>query len=403
MAGSEETIRTSVDQTIICISDLFWDEHWSSEQQLMSRLAKQWRVLYVERPVSVFSFFTGISDASVARQFLRWLRGGLRAEGDNLFVLTPPPFLPFRYYPIINTINQFVRTWSIKRAMKKLSLIHPLLWIYEPDAAYSVGRLDEVLSIYHCADDWTASHQWWNSTNQVRVLEEKLLRKATVVFATSRTLYEQKKPLAQNIYYMPNGVAASDFLEPREIPSDMTQMPRPILGCVALFNDRYDYESLWTVAKDHANWTFVFIGKLTAKGGDVDRLRHLPNVQFLGNRLRSRLGDYIQHCDVCLIPYKLTEFNMSAFPLKLMEYFFYGKPVVSSRVSSLKAYADLLYEYDHSDGLAAAILAALAEHGSVKAAKRREIARENTWEKRVEQIVAILRVHLDGAKLTVRQ
>lgn len=91
MANSDRNIYA---RCIVCISDLFWDEHWSSEQQLMSRFAKNCTVLYVERPVSFFSFFTGISDASVVKQFQRWSRGGLRQEGDSLFVLTPPSLPP---------------------------------------------------------------------------------------------------------------------------------------------------------------------------------------------------------------------------------------------------------------------------------------------------------------------
>lgn len=362
----------------------------------MSRFAEWGPVLYVERPVSIFSFFTGISDASVSRQFWRWLRGGVRVEQRNLFILTPPPFFPFRYHPLMNRLNQWIRTNAVRCTLKRLGFRGHILWVYEPDAASMLGKLGETLSVYYCADDWAASRHWWNSTNQVRVLEEKLLRKATFVFATSRTLYEQKKPLAQNIYYMPNGVAASDFLEPREIPSDMIQVPHPILGCVALFNDRYDYESLWTVAKDHANWAFVFIGKLTAKGSDVDRLRHLPNVHFLGNRPRSQLGDYIQHFDACLIPYKQSEFANSAFPLKLMEYFYYGKPVVSVTLSALKEYDELTYQYENNPALVRAIIKALEEEDSQKAERRRTIARDNTWEKRVETIATTLREHLGG-------
>ena len=86
----------------------FWDEHWSSEQQIMSRLAERCRVIYVERPVSILSSLTGVSDASIWRQWLSWLRGGLRQEGPNLTIVSPPPVLPLRYNAIVNRINAWL-------------------------------------------------------------------------------------------------------------------------------------------------------------------------------------------------------------------------------------------------------------------------------------------------------
>jgi len=388
----------SAEQIIICISDLFWDEHWSSEQQLMSRFAKTYSVLYVERPVSIFSFFTGISDASVARQFLRWLSGGIRGEGDNLFVLTPPPFLPFRYHPIINTINQFVRTWSIKRAMKKLGFTtRPLLWIYEPDAAYSIGKIGELLSIYHCADDWSGSKHWWNPTRAIRKCEESLAGKASVVLTVSKKLFNDKSELNTHTYYMPNGVSFEDFSTCQETPDDMAEILRPIIGCVAVYNDRYDYNLLETVARAKPDWSFVFVGKIVKRSIAIKNLATLPNVLFLGSRSRSLLGNYIRNFDVCLIPYKGSKFNESAFPLKLMEYFFFGKPVVAPRLPSLLEFESLIYNYGDPDGFISAVDQGLYEVGLEKTQQRQTIAMQNTWNVRVKEALEVI-----GHKLSTK-
>jgi glycosyltransferase involved in cell wall biosynthesis len=378
---------------ILCISDLFWDEHWSSEQQLMSRFADSCRVLYVERPVSLFSFFTGVADASVSRQFRRWASGGLRQEGRNLYVLTPPPCLPFRYSPVINRINQAIRLGSIKRAMERLDICKPVLWIYEPDAGAAVGKFDEVLSIYHCADDWSASRQWWNPAKRVITREKDLIKKASVVFVTSRKLFDDKKDLAKKIYYTPNGVSLNDFSKIADVPSDIKLIQKPIIGCAALYNHRYDYNLLFKIALYHKDWSFVFVGDLIAKGADIDGLRSLPNVYFLGNKSRSSLGSYIQYFDICLIPYKPSDFANSAFPLKLMEYFFFGKPVVSLRIPSIEEFSELAYQYDDEKGFQEAIERALVESDPVRSQQRSLLAQDNTWEKRVAEIQMFLQNH----------
>jgi teichuronic acid biosynthesis glycosyltransferase TuaH len=386
------------DNSIVCISDLFWDEHWSSEQQLMSRFSEIWPVLYVERPVSILSFFTGISDASVGRQFLRWLKWGTRTEGKNLYVLTPPPFLPFRYNLFINKINQRIRNASIKRAMKKLGIERPILWIYEPDAAATVGKIDETLSIYHCADDWSSSRQWWNPVRNVTSLEDRLIKNASLLFVTSRQLFDDKKGLAKHIYYVPNGVSVSDFSASVQRLFDIEGIPRPIIGCVALFNDRYDYKMIHDVASCRADLSFVLVGNITTKDPFCRQLTQLSNVYFMGHKSRSLLGSYIANFDVCLIPYTASDFNKSAFPLKLMEYFFFGKPVVTLELPCMKEFDSLVYQYRNDREFVEYIGQALREEDPMKPEKRREIAMNNTWEQRCEEIKDIIVRHLGGKR-----
>lgn len=389
----ENNIINSWNPSIICISDLFWDEHWSSEQQLMSRFAKKWPVIYIERPVSVFSFFTGVSDAPVGRQFIRWLRGGIRVKGDHLFIVTPPPFLPFRYNSLINKINQFIRTITVRRVIRKFQLEKYILWIYEPDAASIIGKLSEILSIYHCADNWTASGQWWNAVKHIKNCEENLVKKVSIVFATSRKIYNDKKEISDCIHYMPNGVSLQDFSVSDKTILDIKEIKPPLVGCVALFNDRYDYEMLAEAAKTNNEWSFVFIGSIITKDKIMTRLKKFPNVFILGNKSRALLGSYIRSFDVCLIPYKPSAFANSVFPLKLMEYFFFGKPVVSLRIPTMDEYNNYVYQYDDFTSFIQAIKQAILEKDPIKQQQRRNIALNNTWEQRVEQIEDIIYTH----------
>lgn len=360
----------------------------------MSRFAKICPVLYVERPVSLFSFFTGIADASVGRQFRRWIGGGLRKEGENLYVLTPPPCLPFRYHPLINRINQYIRTVSVKRAIKRLGLSNIVLFVYEPDAAHMLGKLKEKINVYFCADEWTGSRHWWNPTKYIIKCEQNLLTKSNIVMVVSQSLFSNKKQFAKNIYYIPNGVSYSDFSQSQRHPEDIIAISKPIIGCSALYNDRYDYSLLEKAARTHKDLSFVFVGKVIARGTSINRLREFPNAHFLGNKSLRSLGGYIEAFDVCLVPYKPTLFNDSAFPLKLMEYFFYGKPVVSLRLSSLKEYTSLVYQYSDEGELEEALLMALAENDPAKMQERQAIALRNTWEARTEEVAKIIENHL---------
>ena len=274
--------------SIICVSDLFWDEHWSSEQQLMSRFAKRCRVLYVERPVSLLSFLTGASDSSIAHQLWRWLRGGIRVEGTNLFILTPPPFFPLRYHPVINRINQWIRLGSIGRATAKLGMKSPILWIYEPDAYPLVGKLNEVLSLYYCADDWSTSNQWWNRGEDIRRLETRLAASVDIVIGTSTRIAEKWTPINPRTHFIPNAADVEMFLRAHtadlKVPEEVMRIPLPRIGYIGVVNARFDVNLYDHLSEMRPDWHLVIVGRVLTRQVDVSRLTKKPNVHFLGAR-----------------------------------------------------------------------------------------------------------------------
>ncbi|MGB9879140.1 MAG: hypothetical protein ACPLRM_00135, partial [Anaerolineae bacterium] len=103
---------------ILCISSLDWDVMWTSKQQIMHRLARSNRVLYVEEPVTV------LAPLRVPARWKRWRAAvpTLVQKEPNLWTLTPPPLLPFgNMRPFINRLNQKILSLYIHWAMKQLN------------------------------------------------------------------------------------------------------------------------------------------------------------------------------------------------------------------------------------------------------------------------------------------
>ena len=334
------------DTTIVCLAGLFWDEHWSSQQQIMSRLSERCRVLYVERPVSLLSFFTGSSDAPVGRQFRRWLRGGLRYENPSLAIMTPPPCLPLRFNYLVNKVNEWLRVRSLNRAMKKLGIEDPVLWIYEPEAGRTVDALGEIFSVYYCADDWSASDQWWNQAKDIRERESELASKVDLIVGTSTKIVKKWRASYENTVLVSNGADVASFKRAREcslpIPEDLARIPSPRVGYVGFVDGRFDTQLYERLAGDHPEWQFAIVGPLMEKLVDLSRLRQQPNVHFLGPRSRAELPAYLKGFDVCTIPYICNTLSESIFPLKLFEYLAAGRPVVSTALPELKPFIDYL-------------------------------------------------------------
>ena len=99
---------------IVCVSSLDWDAHWTSKQQIMQRLAGPNRVLYVEEPVTM------LAPLKVPSRWRRWsaVVPRVRLAKPGLWVLTPPPLLPFgNMYPAVNRVNQRVMAGYIRRRL----------------------------------------------------------------------------------------------------------------------------------------------------------------------------------------------------------------------------------------------------------------------------------------------
>jgi glycosyltransferase involved in cell wall biosynthesis len=385
---------------IVCLSDLFWDEHWSSEQQIMSRLAERCRVLYVERPVSLFSSLTGVSDASVLRQWFRWLRGGLRQETENLTILSPSPVLPLRFNRFVNKINSWLLRRSVQKAIRQAGLESPVLWIYSPDAGRIVGTLGECYSLYYCADDWAAApDHWWNHPKHVSARENELAAKVDLIVGTSTKLVKRWQQSHKNTLLVTNGADVEAFKAARdpalEIPEDLKHIPCPRIGYVGCIDARFDADLYVHLASQWPDWQFVIVGPLSARQTPpLVRLKEMANVHFLGPRARVCLPAYLKGFDVCTIPYICNRLSESIFPLKLFEYLSAGRPVVSTALPELLPLSHYVHVTATHDQFGMAIQSSL-EHPLPSAPESFLI--QNSWDAKANLLWETLQQPVNAA------
>ncbi|WP_018086323.1 glycosyltransferase [Desulfurispora thermophila] len=375
-------------RTVVCISSIDWDPLWTRKQQVMSRLPASCPILYVEPPITLLS---PLKDRALRRRWLNW-RGQLRRlpDRENIYLLTPPPVLPFgnKFRPV-NRINQRWLLLFIRRAMRRLGLQNPLLWVYLPGSVDLVDALPHELLIYDCVDEHSAYTGLINR-RVVLDMERELMGKCNLVFVTAPGLYEAKKGWARRIYYLPNAADVAHFgraaAPETPLAPEMQGLPRPVLGFVGAIQDWIDLDLLARTARAYPQGSMVLIGPVGA-GVDVSELAALPNVHLLGRRDKEVLPSYMKGFDVCLNPFKINELTDRVSPLKFYEYLATGKPVVSVDMPGVRDFAGVIEIAATPGEFVAAVGRALEQDTPQRRQQRLELARQHSWDSRVRFMV----------------
>lgn len=375
---------------IVCVAPSFWRaEAPLNVHHVMRWLAPANRILLVESP-GLRAPAAGRRDlARALRRLAAWLRGPRRAP-EGLWVLAPL-VVPLHGRAWARRLNARLLTAAVRRAMRRLGLARPILWIFPPTGAGLAGRLGESLLVYHCVDAYAENPGV--DREAILALEAELLARCDLVLATSRALYEEKRPARGRSRYLPNVADAEHFAAGGEPPADLARIPRPRLGYAGnVAGYKVDVALLAAVARARPGWQFCLVGPHGAgdPGGDLAPLMGLANVHLLGARPYAELPAYLAGCDACLIPFRVSASTRASFPLKFYEYMAAGKPIVATPLPALADYAgrpDLVRFAAGTEAFAAAVAAALEEpRTEALRAARREEARRHSWPERMADI-----------------
>ncbi len=262
---------------------------------------------------------------------------------------------------------------------------NPQLWSFIPNTAYMVGQLHESVVVYYCVDAWAEYPV--TAGQDLGALERELIRKADVCFATSQHLLDDKQRQNPNSHLALHGLNHEPLaraLDPQtRVPDDVAALPHPVFGYFGLLYRLTDFELLKKIALAHPEWSLALIGKIQV---DVDELKTLPNVHFLGHRPYETLPSYCKGFDAGLLPYVQNEWIRKANPIKMREYLSAGLPVVSVDMPEVRRYSHLINIAQNHDEFIAHLERVLREDTPERRRERSEAMRSETWEAKVAQV-----------------
>lgn len=368
-----------------------------NRQQILSRLARRgWEVIYDQGPLTLWE-----------RGGDRWRQAGwLPRLGESDGVVLAQPGKVLTRWPTVPVWDDIVlrahARWLRAVARRHKCSGRLIAWVTHPSYLPLVTALRPHKVIYHVYDAYSLSRGWNEGMAQV---ERRLVQRADLIVAVTEAMARLLPAGAHGkTRILPNGadVAAFEKGSVLPCPRDLEQVPRPRIGYVGNITQKVDLRLLRDLAGRRPEWHWVLLGRFVRGGSDPAALefellweesQKLPNVHYLGEKRHEELPAYVGHMDVNTMLYRTDGSGWwhAGYPLKLHEYLAVGKPVVSADIAAVREFGGVVTLARGAVEWEAAIQSALEEDGHKLTEKRRLVARENSWDHRVDVLESYLR------------
>jgi UDP-galactopyranose mutase len=350
---------------LVVFSHLRWNGVWQRPHHLLSRLARNHRILFIEEPV----FQEG-------GQAPRWEFSDAAA---GVRVATP--------FTSIREPGFSEPQWpELERLLEQLACLErirdSLVWLYTPMALPVARTLRPHCLIYDVMDELSA---FKGAPPELLEWEAEAYRCVDLVFTGGPSLYRAKRDRHPNVHCFPSSVDAVHFGKAREAGLDhpeQSQKARPRLGFFGVIDERIDLPLLDRMAQERPEWQLLMVGPVT-KIDPADLPRH-PNLHYLGQRTYAELPAFLAGWDVCLLPFARNEATRFISPTKTLEYMAAEKPIVSTPITDVaEPYGDLVHLGDSIEAFIAACDQALnpaAEESGRRLTGMRDVLRRTSWD-----------------------
>jgi hypothetical protein len=325
----------------------------------------------------------------------------IKKLSKNLYLFEPIHFIPFRRFKLVSEanviINIFLLNLFVKFLESRAKIERKILWIFHPNLRFFLEVFCRGWKvIYDCVDFFTIGTE--EHIEETEINERKLVKIAYLVVANSKVLQKHLKEYRNYVYLVPQGFRHEKFKKaPYKASEIMTN--KSIIGFVGAVNYRIDYSLLLKIAASNHQWHFVVWGPVLEKNKfnksawrKMKALSSLPNVST-GESKKNLIPGIISQFDIGMIPYDISQdFNKYCYPMKLFEYFYMGKPVVSTPIEELKRFPKFVKIGRTAEEWEKIIKSLLSKSWPEKYKReQKKLAIENSWENKIEAISNVLK------------
>ena len=353
---------------ILCLPIINWDFRFQRPQQLARKFVQAGhRVYYVG-----INFSNTLGQHEIEQGVTGLTLPG--RESTNVYQDLPTPL------EVDNLVAAILEAMALSDRTLWACMVQLPYW--EPVATLLRERTGCVI-VYDCMDDHAGF-----STNAPKMLEaeERLLKAADLVVASSQVLFDKLAPLARRLLLVRNAVDYPHFAVVGA--TNHKPMQQLTLGYYGAIADWFDSDLVAALARLRPGWHFVLIGNTFS--ADLNPFKDRTNIVLPGEQPYASLPSLMADWDCCIIPFKRQPLTEATNPVKVYEMLAAGKPVVAVPLPELLPIA-ATGEFalaETAEAFAQAVESEVSRDSAQRRAARRAFAKANTWELRQRDLEA---------------
>lgn len=291
-------------------------------------------------------------------------------------------------FKFLKPINDFIRKYTIRKLLKDEGF--ECIYVNSPKQEMLIPKWYTGKVIYDCMDDHIALAENKKDRENCYVLEKKLLDKCDELVVTSNTLKKvlmERYPVMNinNITLIRNGYSGEIF----DVKKMNTKYKddKFIFAYFGTISEWFNFDVIIESLKKFKNIEYWIIGPILGKVQFPKDSR----IKYLGTVEHDDLYEATKKANCYIMPFKLNDIVVSVDPVKLYEYINFNKNIMTVEYDEIERFRPFVNFYKDTPSYLDAIEKLLTD-GKIKYSNedRIEFLRNNSWQKRVEQVVSVI-------------
>jgi glycosyltransferase involved in cell wall biosynthesis len=347
-----------------------WKEPPRARHQVARTLAKKNEVIFVARN-------------EVGKQRL-----DIDKQSESLTVITPYFPVDYRVRYRFPLLNEYYQNWLFKILNSTLSIKEDIRVINFDFTAIRIHKHFRDI-IYYCSDD-----PLMQVNKDILFLpyyaycEKKIMKLSRFTVVVSDYLLKSKASAKTFLIYL--GADDSSFNLCERKSASSTNKKSVVLNYMG-FIDSYRMETDWIrrIAHEYPMWEIDLVGPIDKQSLKI--VEGIENINLCGPQYGEKLVETMSRCTVAIIPFKNNRRMITCSANnKYWQYLALGKPVVYRKLPYLLDVPEyLMYKAETYEEFKQKILDAINDDNDVFIKNRKEFALNNTWDRRVEELLNI--------------
>lgn len=313
----------------------------------------------------------------------------------NLTVIQTPLLFPYSLEKFSQKISYFNYLYFIHWFKKYINRFSSaIIWSFDPqnEDIFKIDYHKNIIKLFDCVDFFTSIDT--STATIIRQQIEDHIRYSNIVMANSQVLLDQCRLINPHSYIVVQGFDFASF----QYKSNISQHKYPRIGFIGNLTYRLDFQLLEELIRNTPQYHFFLSDaylacqpedSLVRTNQKISRLKKMANITWLPQMSRAEVKAWMEKFDICIIPYNCSfDFNKYSYPMKLFEYFYIGKPVISTPIEELKRFPKYVKIGSTAEEWERHIKELLAKPWPKKyKQEQRRLAIANSWENKVNQIL----------------